>query len=320
MNPKAIIKFPKRSCKKAGPKAEVSKEKDAKYPSTLERLTYCFLPKKEIPEDEVQRDIPDRVLWIEGELGDLGYPVRDAALMAEALDFGHGSKLGRKTRGLILSAEPVSPEDEHLRAGIFQRLRDSLVLLAERLGITHWIAIAHDDKPHPHVHFIFRNWDDIKRRRLDIRPTELSEMQSMDWTNHLESGRGSKGGNKKGAVSKRGKELQEYRDGMAPKQKVVAARKEAPIKALQKFLNDKKIPSMDSPQDLAKFLFDCPSLPSAWERTKLLTKKGGPRSNPAIIIAGEGLKLKRFFEFIFRERKKKKKFTAPGKQEHEQSL
>ena len=321
MNPKAILKFPKRSrntkgggkvTKTSEKKKGVSNEKDAKYPSTLERLTYCLLVKKVIPESEVQRNIPDRVLWIEGDLGDWGYPVRDAKLMAQALDFGHETKRGRQSRGLILSCPKVLPADEHLRAGVFKKLRASLSLLAKRLGITCWIAIAHDDRHHPHVHFIFRNWNEKKRRRLDIRPTHLKDLQSMDWTEHLESGRGSREGTKETPDSARGKAIQNYVKGEEPKQKALAARKEAPIQALQKFLNDQKVARMETPHQLAQFLYDHPSLPTDWDRSKLLTRKGEPRKDPAIIIAGEGLKFSRFFKFVSREVERRKKAFRSG--------
>ena len=160
MSTKAIVKFPKPSrkakdrakvTKSSGKKKGVSNEKDAKYPTTLERLTYCLLAKKLIPEDEVQRNIPDRVLWIEGDLGDWGHPVRDAKLTAQVLDFGHETKRGRQSRGLVLSCPTMLAADEHRRAGVFTKLRASLSLLAKRLGITCWIAIAHDDRHHPHV-------------------------------------------------------------------------------------------------------------------------------------------------------------------------
>lgn len=320
MTPKAILKFPKRSTKKWSATPGVSKEKDSKYPTTVERLTYCFLEKKELAEDKIERDVPDRVLWIEGELGGLGFPMRDAKLMAQALDFGHDTYRGRQTRGLILSCEEVLPENEHLRAGIFQSIRDSLIALAERLGVTRWLAIAHDDRHHPHVHFIFRNWDEEKRRRLDIRPKQLSDLQSMDWTDQLQTGRGSVAGRNKVAKTEREKELEEYRAGLTPKQKEVAARKLAPIKALQEFLNTQKVPTTYSPQGLAQFLYDCPSLPSDWDRSKLLTKKGEQRNNPAIIIAGEGLKLNRFFQFITLERKRRKKSPGQEKKESEKGI
>lgn len=313
MNPKAIVKFPKRSRKEKNAKSGVRNEKDSRYPTTLERLTYCLLEKKGDPSDKVEREIADRVLWIEGELGDLGCPIRDAKLMAQALDFGHENYRGRHTRGLVLSCEEVAPENEHLRAGIFQSIRDSLVALADRLGVTRWLAIAHDDKSHPHVHFIFRNWDDAKRRRLDIRPKQLSDLQSMDWTDQLQSGRGSVVGRNKVATTEREKELQEYRSGSTPNQKAVAARKLVPILALQEFLNNQKVPTISSPQGLAQFLYDCPSLPSDWDRSKLLTKNGGTRNNPAIIIAGVGLKLNRFFEFIILDKARRKKQPAQKK-------
>jgi len=296
MSPKAIIKFPKR----------VKKEKDSKYPSTLDRLTYCFLEKKDGPESKVERDIPDRVLWIEGELGDLGFPVRDAASMAQAIDFGHGSKKGRKSRGLVLSCRELSPEEEHLRAGIFQSMRDSLVALAERLGTNRWLAIAHDDKFHPHIHFIYRNWDEENNRTLDLRPHQLKDLQSMDWTESLETGRGSREGKVKGPRTKRDMELLEYATGNTPLQRALAEQKSAPIQALRKFLNEQKTPKMESPQDLADFLFSHLSLPSTWDTSKLKTKKGGARTNPAIIIDNVGLKLRRFFEFLCIDKSREK--------------
>ena len=103
------------------------------------------------------------------------------------------------------------------------------------------------------------------------------------------------------SLSIRGKEIQKYVKGEMPKQTEFPARKEAPIRALQKFLNDQKVPRMESPHELAQFLFDHPSVPSDWNRSKLLTQDGKARKDPAIIIAGEDLKFSRYFKFVMQE-------------------
>jgi hypothetical protein len=300
MKPKAILRFPKRSKNSKSKSGLIQKEKDVKYPSTLERLTYCFLPKKDVPQSEIERDIPDRVFWIEGELGDMGFPVRDAETMARALDFGHEHHIGRKTRGLVISSEELVDADDETRKSVFESIRVSLPFLAVELGVSRWIAVAHDDKFHPHVHFIFTNWDEFSRRRLDVRPTHLEYLQSMEWTESLDTGRGSREGKDKTPTTQREKELRQYHTGMTPLQSKIATEKEAPIQALRQFLNDENVPKIKAPHDLADFLFSHPSLPGDWDTSKLKSKNGDSRKNPAIIIAGVGLKLKRFFEFLTR--------------------
>lgn len=300
MKPKAILKFPKSKSKK------VSKEKDSKYPTTLERLTYCFLPKKDIPTSEIERDVSDRVLWIEGELGDLGSPTRDPVTMSMALDYGHDSYRGRKTRGLVISSKELSDSDGESRLVAFDSMRASLPQLASELGVTRWIAVAHDDKFHPHVHFIFSNWNEGKDRRLDIRPSQLEALQSMEWSDSLESGRGSREGREKLPRTNREREIQQYRKGETTLQRDLAQEKEAPILALKEFLNQSNVPRMASPQDLADFLFYHSSLPESWDTSKLKTKSGSPRKNPAIIIDNIGLKLRRFFQSLAPTRTKSK--------------
>jgi len=268
---KAIIKIPTKKNRGAGEPAS----------STYSRCEYIFLAVKAGAE----RVVDDRVLWVIGELGGFGYPARDARLMAEALECGHEHLAGRNSRHLVLSCEANLREDQ--RTVAFARLKASAPLLARALGAIRWIAVAHDDKDHPHIHLIILNYDPVEDKRLDIRPTVLSRLQDMDWTPHFDAGKGSR----KEPRSKRGKAVKKAREEGA---KRLIQEKAPVIRKLKKFLKVNNVPKME-PAALADWLAEA-ELPPGWKKQKLRTPSGGRRTDPAIIIDGVGLKFSRYFE------------------------
>lgn len=247
---------------------------------TKDRLVYCFLSSK-----NGGLGGSDRVAWIGGDLDGYGHPIRDGKLMAQAMDCGHEHLPGRRTRHAVLSCEPGSDPDEAV-----QKLIQSAPLLAKKLGATRWIAVVHMDTDKPHLHLIYANADRDLGRRLDLRPDYLSEMQGMEWTPYLDSGRGERGKDR-GA---RGKLIAA---GAERKEAERAQKKRAASDQLRAFLNSRKVPKMGE-QELAEWLHDCPDLPDGWETKKLKTKAGNNPANPAIIIDGEGLRLRRFLEHV----------------------
>jgi hypothetical protein len=251
--------------------------------STLKRLMYIFMPKK----PGAARDVDDRVLWVAGDLGGFGFPLRDARLMAEALECGHEHFPGRRTRHLIVSCAAGLPEVK--RAEAFGRLYDSAPLLAKAIGADRWMAAAHDDTDCPHFHFACANFDKKKARRLDITPKLLKWLQTMDWTIHLESGKRKRTKRK----SKRGMAIEE---ALERKEKGRWAKKNVVIRKLRDFLVSKRAPAMGN-DDLADWLMEA-HLPPGWEKEKLKAKSGKNRFDPAIIIDGEGLKFSRFFNSL----------------------
>lgn len=263
-------------------------------PSTYKRLIYNFLPVK----NGAAREVSDRVLWIIGDLDGYGFVVRDPRLMAEALECGHEELPGRRTRHIIMSCAAGLPEVQ--RADAFQRLKDSAPLLAKKVGARRWVATAHDDTDCPHLHMLIANFDEEKERRLDIRPMHLEKLQDFDWTPFLETGRGSR----KERESRRGKALQE---ALAEEEKGRWKKKADAIQKLLKFLQEKKAPVMKK-NELADWLMAA-ELPVTWQKDKLKSTNGDYRSNPAIIIDGEGLKFSRYFASFD---KKSPKLTPPA--------
>ena len=263
-------------------------------PSTYKRLIYNFLPVK----NGAAREVSDRVLWIIGDLDGYGFVVRDPRLMAEALECGHEELPGRRTRHIIMSCAAGLPEVQ--RADAFQRLKDSAPLLAKKVGARRWVATAHDDTDCPHLHMLIANFDEEKERRLDIRPMHLEKLQDFDWTPFLKTGRGSR----KERESRRGKALQE---ALAEEEKGRWKKKADAIQKLLKFLQEKKAPVMKK-NELADWLMAA-ELPVTWQKDKLKSTNGDYRSNPAIIIDGEGLKFSRYFASFD---KKSPKLTPPA--------
>jgi len=267
---KAIIRIPTKKNRGGGEPA----------PSTYKRLHYNFLPVK----NGAAREVSDRVLWIVGELDGYGFVVRDPRLMAEALECGHEELPGRRTRHIIMSCAAGLPEVQ--RADAFRRLKASAPLLAKKLGARRWVATAHDDTDCAHLHLLMANFDEEKERRFDIRPKDLEKLQDFDWTPYFDTGRGSR----KERKNKRGKALQE---ALEEEEKGRWKKKDKAIQKLWDFLKDNKAPVMDK-NELADWLLAA-SLPPTWKKDKLKSTNGKYRSNPAIIIDGEGLKFGRFF-------------------------
>ena len=281
---KAIIRIPTKKNRGGGEPA----------PSTYKRLHYNFLPVK----NGAAREVSDRVLWTVGELDGYGFVVRDPRLMAEALECGHEELPGRRTRHIIMSCAAGLPEVQ--RADAFGRLKASAPLLAKKLGARRWVATAHDDTDCPHLHMLIANFDEEKERRLDIRPMDLEKLQDFDWTQYFETGRGSR----KQRKSKRGKALQEARE---VEEKGRWEKKADAIQKLLKFLQEQKAPVMKK-NELADWLMAA-ELPATWKKDKLKSTNGDYRSNPAIIIDGEGLKFSRYFASFD---KKSTKLTPPA--------
>ena len=138
----------------------LSGRKEASHGSTCDLLAYCFKPRKDPSDGTSDRSVPDRVLWILGEFDGYGHVVKDASMMAKALECGHENVPGRLYRSLVLSSEKIPIEaGEERRAEAFNALRDSIPLLAREIGAKRWLGIAHDDRLHPHVHMVAANWD-----------------------------------------------------------------------------------------------------------------------------------------------------------------
>jgi len=251
--------------------------------STLKRLMYIFMPQK----PNAARLVDDRVLWVTGDLGGYGFPLRDARLMADALECGHEHFLGRRSRHLIVSCAAGLPAVK--RAEAFEGLFASAPLLAKAIGATRWLAAAHDDTDCPHFHFACANFDEKNGRRLDITPTLLKWLQKMDWTVHLESGKRKRTKRK----SKRGMAIEKARER---EEKGRWANKNVVIEKLRDFLNSKNAPVMGN-DDLADWLMQA-DLPPGWEKRKLKSKAGKNRFDSAIIIDDEGLKFSRFFDSL----------------------
>lgn len=264
---KAIIRFPKESSGTAVPRS-----------NTYAQLSYLFSRRK----SGAVRKVDDRVLWVTGDLGGHGVVEKDASTMAAALDCGHEFLRGRRTRHLVLSCEADIPEDN--RQDTFGRLRDSVPLLATKLGATRWIAVAHDDTCHPHVHLLVANLDPAKGRRLDINPSLLRQLQTMDWTPYLESGKGSR----KGPKSERGKRV---RATGTARRKLMREREIAAARILQNLIVNRRMKISDV-TTLSDWL-ETVGLPEGWSVRKLRTKRGKRRRDPVIVIDGHDLRLAR---------------------------
>jgi len=249
--------------------------------ATFERLDYLFKARKSGPVGI------DRVAWIGGDLNGYGLVVRNADVMAIAMDCGHEHLSGRRTRHVVLSCEPCGDE---LRADAEQRLKDSAPLLAAILGARRWIAVIHRDTAKPHLHLVLTNFDEDRERRIDFRPDFLSGLQDMLWTPHLERGKGERVKNR----GSRGKELRAIKRTAAVKR---ASEKAKTMEKLRKFL--KKHKALDMKQaSLVDWLLEHRALPVAWDISRLRSKSGKPRKYPAIVIDSVGFRIVRFYEYL----------------------
>lgn len=247
--------------------------------ATYHKLHYLFSKVKPGSKDATCQD---RVSWIGGCLAGHGIVTRKADLMATALDCGHQHLPGRRTRHLILSCEPLEGER---RVDAERRLIASAPLLAGELGAERWIAVIHCDKQTPHMHMIVANFDPAKGRRLEITPVLLSELQRMEWTSHLDSGKGSR----MGPLSERALAIQALK----------IQDSEATKRALEKvWAHMQKHKKLDLSQDDLALWLASQCLEQGWDRSRLLRQDGSPRKKPVIQVDGIDLRLVFLRRFI----------------------
>lgn len=270
--------------------------------STYHKLRYVFTALK---PGSKQTPCADRVSWIGGALGGHGIAMRNASLMAAALDCGHTHFPGRRTRHVVVSCAPCG-DDERKEAEF--RLIASAPLLATWLEAERWIAVIHCDTGRPHMHMLIMNFDPVHNRRLEFTPMFLSELQDMGWTPFLASGKGSRMGGR----GSRGEIIENIRRERA---------KEDPVKRNQALDKLYRLASKKNALALKREAFvlwlseEC--LVQGWDNTKLLTLKGTARKSPSVRIDGINLRISFFFRFARKrtpkavEKRRRRRITPP---------
>ncbi len=209
----------------------------------------------------------------------------------------YAGRKGRSLRQVILSAQdlPQATEQEYHAALATLMTAAQLWIDTFAPGVR-WIAFAHQDRNHPHVHLVFENWDYAANRRLDFHPILLETVQTMGWAKGigLTSGKGSLG------KATAGKKLEDAGAKLAD----LDYQERVQLLAWQSFRGEKKAASalltwcektrpVYSVEGIVAALEAGP-LPTGWEIRK--TKSGKPLRHPTVIISGRHLRIEKFFE------------------------
>lgn len=123
-------------------------------------------------------------------------PGKEKSLL-ELLSGPNGKRIGKSLRQIIFSAEdlPDDKPDGYYAMILAQLLKAAKKWIEKYAWGCRWAAWAHEDRRHPHVHLVVENWDYSLSKRLNLSPSLLEEMQSMEFCSDLgiESERGSRG-------------------------------------------------------------------------------------------------------------------------------
>jgi hypothetical protein len=212
------------------------------------------------------------------------------------------SSSSKPLRQVILSVPEMpdaSPKD-------YQQVLSTLMQAAKKWIDTfapgvRWLAFAHKDRYHPHVHLVLENTDyKHGTRRLDINPAMLRTMQKMEWCADLGIVPGK--GSMKSVIA--GKKLAEsgvdFATAASWQQRVQLGKwyafsaRENVAQHLLLWCAERKTPQ--SLSSLVDALRSEP-LPPGWS-LKSKTKAGGDLIEPSIKIGGKTLRLSTFLEMF----------------------
>lgn len=259
----------------------------ARYPDhgsgihTCDVLEYLLKPVKNNPS------CPDRVAWIGGDLDGYGLISRKPALMATALDFGHEHLLDRRYWHVILSCETCA--DQESRADAEARLRKSAPLLAALHGAKRYLAVIHCDTDCPHLHLIIANFDEGAYCRFTYDRAFLKKVQSMEWTTHLESGKGTR----KGISGPRGEAITAIREH---RKKEDPDKRNTALAKLRAYC-ERNVSTKRYVDTLARAL-DGLDLPASWYGARLMTTRGKPMKNASVTIDGVIIRLAFYLRWL----------------------
>jgi len=263
-----------------------------------------------------------RVVFVGGDARGVGViptePGNETGTMV--LISGPNSRLkGRPMRQMILSAQDMThatPAEFHAALAL---LMDAAKLWIDTFAPgVRWVATAHQDRHHPHVHVIFENWDYAAERRLDLSPILLEEMQTMTWAKRLglTSGKGSLGRAKAGMILEESTARLPDLDFQARVELLVWQSFKGEKTAAQALLawcgETRPVQTVDG----IVAALEAGPLPPGWELRK--TKSGKPLRHPTVIISGRHLRIEKFYELWIELLKVPNKKLETGKNGKEQ--
>jgi hypothetical protein len=125
-----------------------------------------------------ERDMRDRLLWSDTNLP-VGVDRTKPLMLSKVLD-GHFK--GRAKRNHISVVISVEKCGEDAYADAVERLKSAKAAwLAKFAPNSMYVAAAHGDKDHPHLHLVVCNYDPLTRRSLTFSKRQLVHMNSFAW-------------------------------------------------------------------------------------------------------------------------------------------
>ena len=241
-----------------------------------------------------------RVVFVAGDLKGVGIVAKEPGYergMLDALCGPHVQESGRFLRQVILSGEDLTNATKaQYRAALRRLMRAAKMWVNTYAPGCRWVAIAHQDRIHPHVHLIVENWDYARENRLNLSPFLLEQMQEMKWPNDpkLISGKGSL------QQAKAGKAL-EACDGVTDP----TWHQRIELRAWDKFKGDRLVAKTllnwckkAKPEKSIDGMVDALELgplPPGWD-LNCRTKGGGRLRRPSVKISGKTLRIDTFLD------------------------
>ena len=271
-----------------------------------------------------EREFNDsRVIYITGNSRCVGEIIKSPGFeksMLAVISGPHSYRCGRSLRQLILSSEDMKDASEKE----FKRALVALMRAAARWVKVYapgcrFVAFAHADRHHPHVHLVVENWDYAKKRRLNLSPLLLEDMQKMNWAKGLGlvSGKGSLG---RVAIGKKLAESGVDFDQLNFQQRVqmlawnsFKGEKMAALALMEWCVKHNPPKTVDG----ITAMLESEPLPPGWSM-KSKGKKGSSLRQPSILIDGRRLRIATFLD-VWRDRIEHRKLPSKG-EEHSMEL
>lgn len=258
-----------------------------------------------------------RVVFVEGDLKGVGVVAKGPGYevgMLGALCGPHTFDSGRALRQVIFSGEDMQNATKpRYRAALRRLMRAAKMWVETYAPGCRWVAFAHQDRNHPHVHLIVENWDYVREKRLNLSPYLLEQMQEMMWPKDpkLISGKGSL------QQAKAGKALEECDGATDP-----TWHQRIELRAWDKFKGDRAVAKSllewckkAKPEKTIDGIVDALEmgpLPPGWE-INCRTKGGGRLRRPSVKISGKTLRIDTFLD-LWVQRLAKDKTKPDGKE------
>lgn len=242
-----------------------------------------------------------RVAYICGNTRGVGVVMKSPGFEREMIAALRGTKSrykGRNLRQFILSSEDMQNATEpQFKAALVKLMRAAARWVKVYAPGCKWIAFAHADRNHPHVHLIVENWDYTKKKRLDLRPAMMEKMQDMAWARDLglTSGKGSLGRVIAGKQLEENGATLETSDFQQRVQLLAWNSFKGEQKAALALLEwCRKNNPLKTEEGIVSMLEAGP-LPPGWT-LKSRTKAGNPLRRPSVVIGGRHLRINTFLD------------------------